>query len=188
MADILGSGNATLADVLTDLGGATFDTTTDSNEAIRNRVDTLIGTPVTSVSADIAAVLSAVQSQPSYATTFGAVKNTPALAQSANAVVQFSTAEGVLTNNSKLAQLKVTVTGASSNFTVQVYEKTGTPAGNLIFEVTGCENSGINLDLNSMIFRNADTTATNVIYVNVINVTDASTSTFAVEMRGELAN
>lgn len=209
MANILGTGNATLADVLTDLGGATFDSSTDSNEALRDRLDavasdlagdiadvqTKLGTPadtdvstdIANLAADVAAVQSSLDNKPAYSTTFAGVKTSAALAQGASEVLEFSTTEGVLTNNSKLAQLKITVTGASSDFDVQIFEASGAPIGNKIYEIQQGDATGINLDLNYLIFRNADTVATNKIYVKVINQGDASTSTFAVELRGEVS-
>lgn len=185
------------AGALTSLATAADLAVVDGNvDAIKAKTDNLpadtaaiLGTPANvSLAQDIADLASDLASKPSYSTTFGAVKTTASLAQGASEVLQFSTAEGVITNNSKLAQLKISVTGACSNFTVQIFEKTGTPLANKIYEIQQGDANGINIDLNYLIFRNADAVATNVIYINIISVADAGSSSFSVELRGELAS
>jgi hypothetical protein len=159
-------GAATIAGMLRKLfdDGSGFDATTDSLNALRAAID----------------------AKPTYPTSFAGSKATAALSASGAETLEFSTTEGVLTNNATLLQLKITVSGATSDSTVQIFEKTGNPAGNLVYEVQNIDSTGINLALPSMIFRNADDTATNKIYVKISNVTDAGSSTFTVELRGLL--
>jgi hypothetical protein len=162
--EAIDGGNATVAGMLRKIfdDGSGYDSATDSLNALRSAID----------------------SKPTYATSFAGSKATASLAQSANEMLEFSTAEGLTTNNCTLLQLKATVSGATTDFTIQVYEKSGSQ--NLIYEIQNIDASGLNLALPSVIFRNADNTPVNKVYVKVTNVADAGNSTVTVELRGLL--
>ncbi|MFA5071316.1 MAG: hypothetical protein WC511_02985 [Candidatus Pacearchaeota archaeon] len=165
----------------------TVDTVVDAikvkTDNLPANTSTVLGTPANgSLAADIADVKSTIQSQPSYPTTFEGTKATASLAQSASETLEFSTAEGMITNNAQMSQLKISVTGASSNFKVEIFEKTG--GANKIYEVQQGDFNGLNLDLNGQIFRNKDNTPINKVYIKITNVADAGNSTFSTEFRG----
>ena len=157
-------GTASLAGMLRKLfdDGSGFDATLHSLKAIRDAISS------------------------EYPATFAGAKATDLVSSGNSETLEFSTSEGVLTNNVTLAELKITVTGTTTNFTIQIFEKTGAPVLNKRYEIQGADSNGVNILFPVLIFRNADTVKTNTIYVKILNVADAGSSSFTTELRGTL--
>lgn len=142
-----------------------------------------IGEPVgASISADIAAVKSAVDTLSPDPTAVKASKSSGSLAQGASEVVDLGTGDGFDCFNADIRQVIVKRTGASSNYTVQIYEKSNCTADDLIAE---WEAVDMDMNVSTMLnFNNNDTSPVKHLYIKVINNTDAGSTTFAVSVRG----
>lgn len=107
---------------------------------------------------------------------------TTSLSGGASQLLSIDTGVSGFTYNMEIKQIKVTRTGASTQFTVDIYEKSDASANNkLATYVTS--NSDMNEQV-SLIFINNDVSVAEKCYVKVTNDTDAGSTTFAVEVRG----
>lgn len=145
-----------------------------------------IGSPVgASISADIAAISSAVSTLSPDPTAFKAAKTTGSLTPggTASATLDLTVADGFDCQNAEIKHVKVVrTTGASSKFTVSIYEKSDLSSDNLLatYETTAG-------DLNEsavLMFINNDSTPGKHCYVRVTNNTDVGSSTFTATLRG----
>lgn len=153
---------------------ATFDQSTDSLEALSERLDGLA-----SDIAGITAVSSVTQS-------FLAKKISGSLAQGASELVNLGTAEGVRSPSSKIVELKVIpTTTTSTNFTVEVFEDSAATKLFARYKKAKANKGDLAIRVN-LNYYNQDSTPSNNIYVKITNVADSSTSTFNVEVRGDI--
>ena len=169
-------------DGLLDVASADAATNLTIRDVIGSKVDTVAGTSVVAL---VKKVQQTLDLDESAGTLFKAAKTTDALAQGANSLLTMGVAEGFDCFNAQISRLKVTPTGAVSNYTVQIYEKSDASVGNLLWEATEDAGAKIDLMFDNMHFINNDSTVAKNIYVKVTNNTDVSTSLFAVEVRGE---
>lgn len=145
--------------------GLTFDRSTDSLEAIREKLDTF---------AAAAASPAAIR----------ATKASGSLAQGASEVVNLGISEGVNTSDVNIKEIRVVPsTQTSTNFTVEVFEDSAATLPLLQYTGAKANQGDLRLALD-LVFMNRNSTVSKNIYVKVTNVADSSSSVFNVEVRG----
>jgi hypothetical protein len=166
-----------IADVKTDISTVDtvvngiqtdLDNATDGLGAIKTLVDNL-QTSVNSITSE--------------GTLFKAVKTTSALAQAASVTLDISDVDGFDCINAQISRLRIAVTGATTNYTIEIYEKTAN--AELLWSATDTAGDDVDNMFSNLHFLNQDTTPGKNIYVRITNNTDVGTSTFSVELRGE---
>ena len=164
----------------------------DTNEGKLDTIDTVVDGIQTDLSNStdglgalktlIDSVQTTLDAEQLSGTMFKGAKSSASLAQGAAEVVALSTAEGFDCINALVQRIKISVTGASSEYKVEIFEDSG--ATKKIWQ--GVDNVGDDIDLLTTIpFYNQNGTPDKNIYVKITNTTDAGTSAFAVELRGE---
>ncbi len=144
---------------------ATFDPSTDSLEAIREKLDTM-------------------SSATSNSTYTRAVKASGPIAQGAAEIVVLEAANGVGSAFVNIKEIRVVPrTNTSSNFMVEIFEDAAATMGLMRFEEAVSTKGDLRL-LMDMVYINRDATPAAKIYVKINNVTDSSSSVFDVEIRG----
>ena len=160
-------------------GSLTYDQSTDSLEAIRDSVDTL-----TTEVAGIPAVSAITQA-------FRAIKASGSIIQGGVETVVLTATEGVKSIASKIVELKVIpqtgVAATCTDFEVEVYENSATGSAFLFakFDKARADKGDLALRLN-LNFYNRDIVPSATIYVKILNIADSGSTTFDVEIRGDV--
>lgn len=150
----------------------TFDSSTDSLEAISERIDVL-STDITGINA----ISSVTQS-------FKAKTTSGNIGQGDSELVVLNTTHGVRSADSKIVLLKVIPgVATSTNFTVEVFEDAAATILFARFEKAKATKGDLSLRLNLNYYNNAGLSE---IYVRITNVTDSSSPVFNVEVRGDI--
>lgn len=159
-------GGSTIAQNLVDIAGSGFNSATDSNEAISNKLDNLTAN----------------------ATSTEASATSALIAGGANLTVELGNAQNWFAIRAKLQNFVVSVaSGACTKFDVSIYQKTGNQ-NRLVYITKISGTDGLNTNLNGLHFANKDTTPIEKLYVRVDNTNDSGSSTFSIFVAGEKLN
>jgi hypothetical protein len=150
-------------------GGATFDRTTDSLEAIGEQL------------AVIAASASAKK-------LFRADKTSGSIADGGTELIVLGAVDGVKSPYNVIKEIRVVpTTQTSNNFDVEVFEDSAATLSLMRFEGANASKDDLRLALD-LVFVNQDATPGDNIYIKITNNNDSSSSVFNVEVRGEVGN
>ena len=154
-----------IAEIQSKDSNLTFDRSTDSLEAIRDKLD-------------------AFSSSPSVQDAMRAVKTSGSIPQGGSELVVLGSTEGVTSSDCNIKEIRVVPsTQTSTSFTVEVFEDIAATLPLLQYTNANSSKGDLRLMLD-LIFMNRNSIVSKNIYVKITNVTDASSSVFNVEIRG----
>ena len=176
----LESGTFGLAAIKTQTGALETDT-----QDIQAKIGTVVNLNLggATLGDNLEEIYNKVNAQVSHATTFMVTGTTGILNSGVTAA---GTLEITLPSaNVTIKQIKVTCSAvAIADYDFQIFEKTGNPATDLVYEAQELTETGANIGAGfEIVFRNNDTSPLAKVYVKFINQS-ATNSTFTVVLRG----